>query len=332
MEEATIQPPTVSEPASHKQRRIILFTLGAVLSVALGVGVGYILSEVFPFVTKSVDYNGLDPTKLRADKEACYKKATRASDPFDGSCASWELINAALYKFESHEHSMTQGIGNAYAKIGPAAVEQKIRSTTYRVGDSYFEESLSQSFAVNVAWRMYLSSDTDSMTWRYQGTCPNDVEVGVFDANAAPTSYTDAEYLEHAGRNLDGDSCIYLISDKTLASSSQSALSGDPMNSVVKNADGNYAIDVELDYRKGVVNYVKQMTATTEMNGKPYFDYCHIQFVLTPDLDIVYSKTNEKYFASTPSGSSNITASIVTTYAYDGDYEIPDLNVPVSYK
>lgn len=325
-------------PPVKKQRSVILITLGAVLSLALGVGLGYILSEVYPYITKSVDYSGLDPNLLKADGKACFEKFKKnQKNAFTGSMENWEIVNAALYKFEQTENTMSQGIGSAYAKIGPTSVEQKIRSTTYRVGSSYYEESLSKSFAVNVAWRMYSGmepdgSSTNGDTYRYKGSCPNDVEKPVFEAGVKPDVYTEEEYLEHAGRNLDGASCIYLISDKTLASENATSTSGEPLNQMKKDKDGNYVIDIELDNKRGVVNYVRQMKATTDLNGNPVFDYVHIQFVISPDLYLISSTSKEKYFASTPSGSSNIEGSIVTTYSYDGQYEIPDLETAVRYE
>lgn len=326
-----------NQPKSKKQRTIILTTLGCVLSVAMGVGLGYILSEVYPYITKSEDYSGLDPLKLKADGKACFEKYSKnPKNAFTGGMENWELVNAALYKFEQTENSMTQGIGAAYAKIGPTSVEQLIRSTTYRVGSSYFEESLSKSFAVNVAWRMYEGrgpdgTDTAGKTLRYKGSCPQNVETPQFASDVTPTTYDEAQYLEHAGRNLDGSSFIYLVSAKTLAKEGAEKTSGEPLNQLSKDKDGNYVIDLELDRRKGVINYVKQMKATTDLNGNPSFDYCHVKFVLTPDLYIVSSTSKERYFASTPSGSSNIEGSLVTTYSYGGDYTIPDLKTPIRY-
>lgn len=313
-------------------KNVILMSIGIVLSSGLGVGVGYVLSNFFPHVVKEVKYD-YDENYLKADSDACLKKFEKfqgSEKAFDGkSLAGWEIINASLKKFENQENNMSQGIGYAKARVGPIDVMQQIRSTMYRVGDSYFEESLSKSSVVNVAWRMYQEGE---ITKRYKGGCPSNVEKPVFASDASPTVYSESEYFEHAGRNLDGSSCIYLISDKTLSSDNQKATSGLPENEISKNEDGTFTIDLELDPRKSVVNYIRQMKATTDMNGNPIFDYVHISFTVTKDGDLVSSTSNEKYFASTPSGSSNLEGQLVTHYSTGGNYAIPELNTPIVYE
>lgn len=314
-----------------KSKSIILTSVGCVLSTSLGVGIGYILSTFFPHITKSIDYGAFDPLVLKADGDACLSKFDKAkkSSAFDGkTLEGWEIVNAALRRFELEERNMSQGIGRASAKIGPMNVDQQIRSTMFRVGDRYFEESLSKSFAVNVAWRIYQEG---SETKRYKGSCPDNVEQPSFAENVQPTVYSEAEYLEHAGRNLDGSACIYLISDKTLASPSQASLSSLPMNQIKKNGDGTYDIDLELDARKSVVNYVKQMKATTDINGYPTFEYVHATFTVTENAELVKSTFKERYYASTPSGSSNLDGTLTTYYSTGGNYAIPELNDYVTY-
>ncbi len=309
---------------SNKSKTIILNSIAITLVVSIGVGVGYILSTVFPYFKKEVDYDSLDANYLKANGNECLKKFEKTKsngNPFDGkSMQGWELINAALCKFESASSNKSQGIGVAYAKVGPMSVDQQIRSTMYRVNDEYFEESLSKSFAVNVAWRMY---EKDGETKRYKGNCPSDVEKPSFSGSEEPAVYTNDQYLDYAGRNLSGSSTIYIISNKTLASEEQKSLSGLPFDEIISNSDDTYTINLELDARKAVVNYVKQMTATTAMNGKPVFDYVHVSFVLTSDCELVSSVSTEKYFASTPSGSSNITGTLKTVYSTGGNYVIP---------
>ena len=315
-----------------KSKSILLMSIGIVRSSGLGVGLGYVLSNFFPHVVKDVKYD-FDEKYLRADSDACLKKFEKfdgSEKAFDGkSMAGWEIINASLKKFESQESNMSQGIGFAKARVGPIDVVQQIRSTMYRVDDSYFEESLSKSSVVNVAWRMYQNGDE---TKRYKGACPSNVEKPVFDANASPSTYTESEYFDYAGRNLDGSSCIYLISDKTLSSENQKVTSGLPKNEIKKNEDGTYTISVELDPRKSVVNYIRQMKATTDMNGNPVFDYVHLSWTVTKNGDLISSVSNEKYFASTPQGSSNLEGQLVTHYSVGGNYKIPELNTPIVYE
>ncbi len=315
-----------------KEKTIILNSVGIVLTISLGIGIGFVLSNFFPHVVKEINYNSWDPEYLKADSDAClskFNKIKASANPFDGkSMQGWELANAALRKFEKEERNMSQGIGAASAKVGPMSVDQQIRSTMYRVGDSYFEESLSKSFAVNVAWRMY---ENEGTTLRYKGSCPSNVEIPSFSSDSDPLTFSDSEYLAYAGRNLNGSSTIYIISDKTLASKDQASLSGLPFNGIVVNDDGTYTINIELDARKSVVNYVKQMMVTTEMNSAPVFDYVHMSFVVTSDCELVTSTSTEKYFASTPSGSSNIEGTLKTVYSTGGNYEIPDLSTPITY-
>lgn len=309
--------------------------IGLVLAISLGVGTGYILSGVFPPYQKPDLTSDLDPLNYAVSaKEKAKLLESYKGDPLHTKLKKWDLINAAFSKFENSKYNQSKGIGKAAAIIGPLRVDQQIRSTMIRNDESFFEESLSRSSAVKVAWRMYQDNNKDGKTYRYKGDCPNDVEKPVFNANAEPTMVaTEEEYLEAAGRNLDGNASIYIVSEKTMASSEQDVTSGLPFEEIKTNDDGSYTINLELNPLLSTLYYVRQMKQTTPMNSTPIFDYVHLSVTFTKDLDLISSTSTERYFASTPSGSSNIEGALTTTFSVGNadSFVIPSLTDVLPY-
>lgn len=312
---------------------IILTSVGAAVSIGLGAGLGVFLASIFN-TTNTYDYSHIDTSKYAVDYEALleeYDGMNGDSSLYENAFSEVEMVNLALALFNRHESWMCQGYGIGNAIIGPLKVAQDIRSTMIKNAGDHFEESLSKSSVVQAASRMY-RREGDENTYKYLGSVPDNVEIGVFDESAEPSVYTPEEYLAYAGRDLTEIPNIYIISEKTLASDEQPTLSGLAMKERVYDEKAKtYTIDLELDYHKAVVNYVKQMRATTEMKSDPVFDYVHLCFVMDEQLNLISSKSTERYFASTPSGSSNVEGELTTYYATGGVYDLPSLNTPLAY-
>ncbi|MCQ2772028.1 MAG: hypothetical protein MJ238_01960, partial [Bacilli bacterium] len=217
--------------------------------------------------------------------------------------------------------SIGRGVGTA------SIVNQDIRSCAIKKDNEFFEESLSLSSVVNVAWRMYESGD---VTTQYQGKCRSgNVEVGLFDSEKG-NDYNSDQYIERMGRNVHCPTSYIITDDTVLADESTSgnmyAISG------IEKTDSGYVIDLEFDPILAVLNYVVQMQTVSDLPKKPAFMFSHLK--MTTDLELkplsVYSI--EKYYANTGAVGSYVTSEITTTYKYDGDIQIPSLGTPINYK
>jgi len=315
------------------KKAIIFSSIGACVAIGLGTYLGVFLASIFN-TSNTYDYSNIDTSKYAVNYDELLKKydaLEQNTTLYESTFSEVEMVNVSLALFARHQNWMCQGYGVGNAIIGPIKVAQDIRSTMIRCESDYFEESLSKSSVIQAAARMYQRSG-DENTYKYVGSVPNSVEIAVFDEEASPSKYSPDEYLTYAGRNLTDVPNIYIISEKTLASSSQPTLSALALKErIFDTVSKTYTINLELDYRKSVVNYVKQMRATTEMKSDPVFDYIHLEFTMDENLNLIKSKSTERYFASTPSGSSYVEGELVTYYATDGGYSLPELNSPLAY-
>jgi hypothetical protein len=310
---------------TNKKETIIISSIACV-SLALGVTAGIVFHNMFSG-GDIVDYDN-----LKADAVDTTKLLSRYSKVSDGNYDGFsecEKANIALSLYSKEEHTFCQSIGVAQAG---SLASQTIRGSFIRNGTKYFEESLSYSNFVNIADRMYEEGDS---TVKYHGKTGSSVEVGVFE-DTTGTTYTNSDYATLMGRNVH-TTCSYIISDQTVlldgaTNTSNSKNSGVP-TSCTKLEGGGYTVELELNNVYGVLNYVTQMKTISDLKRKPTFEYVHLTLDLNAKLEIQSMETHEYYTATTSAGiGSSIEGKLRTVYETGGNYEIPELNTPLTYR
>ena len=311
-ENAKADPEGKKEKAPISKKFIITSSIIGTAAVALGVVAGFVAHSFFN--TAGGDYSNVDANALTDDIAKTRKKyeaAKKAGTPLEEALKPCEMVNVSLDLFSSLESTKAVGLGSAYSM----GVNQIIQSIQIKNGEKYFEESNSTSAFVNLYDRMYQEGETTKTYWGKSSDYSSHEEK----------TYTNEEYAELMGRKVS-DSMIYVISSKTSITDEAKVKSGRGASRITKEKSG-YTVDLELQRKKSVVNYVKQMKNISGLTGYPTFEYCHLTFHLDEDLMPLDYTSYEKYQATKKEvGISTTIEGSLTTYFYHGEtYEIPSL-------
>lgn len=244
---------------------------------------------------------------------ASYEKAKKMGGDFAAHMKPHELVYVAYSRYSEEPLSYFVGVGVSKAM---GLVDQVIQSKGIRNGEEYFEESNSFSFYVSLYNRMYQKGE---QTTKYWGKSSN------YGANS-PQVVSNEEYEESMGRKVS-DPLIYLISDKT---DSPSDYSGRGLTSVTKDSEGNINVEFEADPKTATLRYIHQMKTISDLKDYPNFEYVHLKWSLTKDLDLRYFTTYEKYHATLSSGFGSDCEGSLTTVYRTGDAELSAIPSPSS--
>ena len=314
-----------------RKKNIIFWSVGGAASLVIGVGAGFILGTVFNSGGIG-DYNNVNASLYAADYDALVNKynSLKTTD-YSKEFTPCEMANLSLSLMYRSDSWMTQGYGKTSYNVFGVSGDQQIRSTLMKVGNEYFEESLSKSDIVQAAWRMYEKYDSgdNSVVKRYPGKVNKSIYDSQFNEREM-VEYSREDYKTQSGRYLDSIPCIYLISDKCLSKDSQEVTSKIPTK--VEKTSTGYTIDIELDPKITVKNYVVQMQATADLAGPPSFKFVHLTFKTDAKLNLISMTNYEKYYAKTSSGAgSNMTAKVTTYFETNGNFSIPKINEQTKY-
>ena len=222
-----------------------------------------------------------------------------------------EMINIGLENYKSCENSYSMGIGSSNG-----IVLQTIRNFQIRNGNSYFEESISDSSFVHLAKRMVQEGKGGDVVVYNSGniTSPS---TAVYTDNGV--TYSNEGYKAYLGRTLD-EMFIYIISNKTV-------LSGD----VSTNEEGDYVIQISLETMFATYNYKTQMKNISDLDSYPNFDYVNLTFTLTKKMMLKRLHVNES-FKATKMGMSPTMVNDITYYYYANEVmELPTLDQNLDY-
>ena len=281
------------------KKGIIITSIVSILSIGLGTGVGLYFGQ--EFLTNKTNYDALDADNLEDDNKALYQKYLKMNDY--SSLESYQLVNISLYKLSTLDYFSSIEEGEAVA----SGITQTINGKNIKNKSSYFNESISNSSLVHIAKRFY----------------QNDDEIDEYTGNVK--SATSAEYKEDSksistlnefenkwGKTLDRP-CIYIISSKTVVSSS------------VDFYDNQYKISLELNPSTSVIRYVKQMKSMSQLSSYPEFSKVKLTFTLDSKLTLLEFETDETYEVF-KFGKHNTNGKLKTTYFYDLEEKMPSLN------
>ena len=299
----------------------------SVVAILLGAGFGlYLHSFTAPKTSQSVVTHANNNEELFAkySKVIAFDKSPDFSSLVQKNVFTYsDIANVSLMLLKTHTNYMTQGKG--WAKGGP--VTQQIRDTVIRDGDSYMEESISNSSVVSLASRAFQTTDGIKL---YKGLPLNgNVEVGSYSATS--TDFTLSSYLEAYGRTVDTP-IIYLITDSTVNPSSELPESGDSPTSFTKTDQG-YTLELELAPSGSTTNYAVQMTTISNLSSL-YFAYVHLTMYLSPNLELLATQSHESYTVTLKAVPfpTRTEGRLRTEYKWDEVYKIPDLQSPIAYR
>ena len=299
-------------------KNIIIYSVIGAVAVGAGIGAGLFLhSKLKPDVVVIVG----DADAYRPDVDAAMAKyeSAKSNGRFLTALTPDELTVVAYKLFAEKETSLAKGVGYTDANTLGLSVHQVILSTIYRVGDQYFEESLSQGM-VNLYDRMYEADGNTTMYWTKNGNY----------ADCTPETITNEEYREKMGSNVS-TGLRYIVSPQTCLYDSPTA-SGDPATNAYENDEGKIVVELELNPEISVLDYVRQMKSISDLAAYPIFDYVHLTVTMDKNLNLERMVTHEAYYATTSSGvGSPLEGSITTVYSSDGTETIPSITDVITY-
>ncbi len=297
-----------SQKKPSKKKTIILYSTIVGVAVILGVCAGVLAKLTMS--KENTDYSDFDPEQYRVNSKKLLEQYE--ANP-KKSFTTAELINIGLEKYRQCENSYSIGVGNADAGI----VNQTIRNAQIKNGNTYFEESISNSSMVHIANRVE-QNGIGGQIYFYKGKATG-AEACKYTDNKV--EYVGQDYKNDWGKTLD-EMFIYLISNDTVIEGS---------DSVEKTDDGLIKINISLDKDISSYYYKIQMKTISKLSGLPTFDYLKQSYVFTSDMKLLYCKVDEKYQASMGAITTGI-HNIIEYYYHADEYQaIPTLEERINY-
>ena len=297
----------VLENQNKKKSKIktwVILPLSFVLIAVAGVTTGVLLKKKLGQV--EIDYGDFNPENFRMDGKALLKEYQKNPNK---KFSEAELVNIGLEKYRECENCYSIGIG-----VADTIVNQTIRNAQIKVGDHYFEESISYSKMVNVANRVsQVGIDNDISLNKGKASGSEDVTY-----KEDVTTYKAADYKKTWGKTLD-EMFIYLISNETILDGSK-----------IEKKDDLIKVTLKLEPSISTYYYKIQMKEISDLDRLPVFEYLTHTYVFDKDMSLLYCKVDEKYQAS-----MGVTATIHNTidYYYHSNVmiNIPNENETVDY-
>jgi hypothetical protein len=303
--------PSVAKAKTKRHFQANAFLLPTLLVVGMGGGMfaGFQVAQMlkpdaYQFVAGLDDYApNVEAVLAKA------AKAEKAGTPFDKALTVDEIIVASFARFDQSENCWSIGVGFTQA----AMVKQGIQTRSVKMGERFFEESNASSSLINIHDRMFREGDVTTTYWGER----DDYE------NHTKKTMSNDEYKTMMGRNV-AESLVYLVSPATMLSGTPPSGDGE---SAIKEVNGQYVVEAELNPKTGVLRYQCQMQTISSLKYKPTFDYCHLTVTMDKDLTLRKLKSHEKYFATTSAGvGSSCEGTLVTEFHVGApDFGFPEV-------
>ena len=287
-----------------KLKTWVILPLSFVVIAVAGVTTGVLLKRKLGQV--EIDYGDFNPENYRMDGKALLKEYQKNPNK---KFTEAELVNIGLEKYRECENCYSIGIG-----VADTIVNQTIRNAQIKVGDHYFEESISYSKMVNVANRVdQIGVDNDISLNKGKASGSEDATY-----KEDVTTYKADDYKKTWGKTLD-EMFIYLISNETVLDGSK-----------IEKKDDLIKVTLKLEPSISTYYYKIQMKEISDLDRLPVFEYLTHTYVFDKDMSLLYCKVDEKYQAS-----MGVTATIHNTidYYYHANVmiDIPKENETVDY-
>ena len=260
---------------------------------------------------EEIDYSGFNPEEFKMDSVELLK--TYYKDPAKTVKESTPaaLVNIGLEKYRQNDNNYSVTIGTA-----ETIVSQTIRNYQIKNGNTYFEESISNSSMVKLANRV-IQDGVNAPIVLYKGSAVSATEGSYPETGE---SFEKSAYKERLGKTLD-EMFIYLISDKTTISDG---------SKVEKLSTGDIKVTLNLNPDISTFFYKFQMKNISGLDRFPSFEYVKLTYTFASNMDIKHCKVDEKY-----SASMGVTVNITNgfdIYYHPNEYiKIPNYNEPLDY-
>ena len=288
-----------------KASTIVITSIVSTTAIAGGLAVGILLGKLLsPKVAP--DFGAID-TGLEDDYDALMTRF--ASDKNTDNYKPYEIANISWLNFAqlTHTHSVTLGTVEA------SVVKQKVYGHDVRNGDSFFSESLSYSSMKKCGTRFYQEGEG------VKAYTPTDIKENGTATWKEDTlvSETLKGHEEKWGKTLDRP-IIYIISSQTVTSES------------LTKTDTGYVVEMDLDPKKSVSRYVRQMVNISNLDRAPEFSSVHLTFTLSNDFVIQELGVKESYVVYVV-GKNASTGTLTQKFYTNSSETIPDLNTNYAY-
>lgn len=287
-----------------KLKTWVIIPMTFVLIAVAGVTTGIVLKHKFGQV--EIDYGDFNPENYRMDSKALLKEYQK--NPNKNFTAA-ELVNIGLEKYRQCENCYSIGVG-----IADTIVNQTIRNAQIKVGNHYFEESISYSNMVAVANRVdQIGQDNDITLNKGKATASDEASY-----KNDTITYKAEDYKKTWGKTLD-EMFIYLICNETVLEGSK-----------IEKNDETIRVTINLDTDISTYYYKVQMKEISSLDRFPVFSYVTHAYTFSKDMTLLHCTVDEKYQAS-----MTVTANIHNTidYYYHSNVviNIPKENETIDY-
>lgn len=274
-----------------------------------GVTAGYIGKKLLGGVNEIIVG---DPEANQADSKELLKRYNE-NPSLVNSFKPVDLVNIACEKYRQEENCYSYGTG-----VGETIVSQTIRNYQIKNGNSYFEESISNSSMVHVANRVLQEGDksTAKKVDLYKGEAKSATTATY---PTTPKSYEPDKYKNMMGKTLDR-MFIYILSEQTVIADKCKT---------EKTEDG-YKVTLQLDNEFATPLYKFQMKNIAGLDGYPSFNNLTHVYTLDNELNLKKYVVDETY-----SATMGLTVTVHNSIEYTcfpGEYlKIPELNETLNY-
>ena len=286
-------------------KTILVYSLVGLFVVGLGISTGVILKRQFG--QTDIDYTGFNPESFRMDAKDLLKQYEKNPNK---NFTPAELVNIGLEKYRQCENCYSIGIGTA-----STIVNQTIRNAQIKVGDHYFEESISYSKMVSVANRVDQQGVDEDISLN-KGKATGSESV---DYKSEVTTFKADDYKKAWGKTLD-EMFIYIISNDTVINE----------QSKIDKSNDQIKVSISLDPEISTYYYKLQMKEISNLDKLPVFESLHHTYIFSKNMDLEYCLVDEKYQAQ-----MGVTASIHNTIEYyyhpNVVIDIPKENETIDY-
>lgn len=286
-----------------KPSTIVITSIVVTTAIAAGLATGILFGKLF-----STGDVVLPPLEAGIEMDYDALMARYAEDNNPDSYLPHELANISWNLFAQKENTYSVGHGKAHAVI----VDQYTYSYDVRRGNNWYSESVSSNKGTKVkqvAYKYY--QDTENVR-TYSGS---GADLGPVRANWKEDSElveTLEQYENKWGRKL-GRPCIFIISPATVQS-----------ETVERDSEDNYIIEMDMDIKNSVYRYKKQMIAMSNLTSAPIFKKLHLTFTLDKDLNLQKLRSDESYEVKVV-GTNKTDGFFETKYYHDCADNIPEI-------
>lgn len=300
-------------------KSVVLYAIIGCSALAVGAGGGIIYKRVI--MDPKEEIVGFNPDVCKPNLESLSKEVESYPNKKSAfsSMTPVDIANYSLEKYKSYENSVSYSTG-----VAKTVVNQEIRTAQIKVGNKYFEETISKSSMVGVGKRMYLEN-SDSDLKLYAEKSADSVKIDGDSVHTeyktTPQTYTESQYKTAWGRTLP-DMFIYCIHKMTII---------EDKCSKEELPDGGYKVVLELDPKMGGYQYRYQMQTISDLDALPVFEFITLTFMLDSNFDLKTQLAHEKYKATLMGISPDIENNIEYNYFPNKQFKIPEINEDIDY-